>query len=239
MSEATNRTFDRSIAQNRYPGRGLVIGRNSAGDWTLVYWIMGRSEHSRNRQFVAEGGLLRTRAFDESRVADPSLIIYEAMLELPDVWLVSNGDQTRTIADALNSGATFESALAQRAHEPDAPHYTPRISGMLDRRRGAPSLSLAILRANPGDPGLTDRTFHYVATPAPGTGRCLTTYAGDGEPLPSFAGDPLLLPLEGGGADILERYWAGLDADNRIAIAVKTLAAGAGTAELLVRNRFV
>jgi IMP cyclohydrolase len=122
MSEAANRTFDRSIAQNRYPGRGLVIGRNGAGDWTLVYWIMGRSEHSRNRQFVAEGGLLRTRAFDESRVADPSLIIYEAMLELPGVWLVSNGDQTRTIADALNSGATFESARgrpqAHRSHVP-------------------------------------------------------------------------------------------------------------------------
>jgi IMP cyclohydrolase len=239
MSEAANRTFDRSIAQNRYPGRGLVIGRNGAGDWTLVYWIMGRSEHSRNRQFVAEGGRLRTRAFDESRVADPSLIIYEAMLELPGVWLVSNGDQTRTIADALTSGGTFESALAHRAHEPDAPHYTPRISGMLDTRRAAPSVSLAILRANPHDPSLTDRTFHYVATPAPGTGRGLTTYAGDGDPLPSFAGDPLLLPLEGRGAEILERYWAGLDAGNRIALAVKTLTSDAAPAELLVRNRFV
>jgi IMP cyclohydrolase len=239
MNEAISRTFDRAIVQNRYPGRGLVIGRNGAGDWTLVYWIMGRSEHSRNRQFVAEGGVLRTRARDESRVADPSLIIYEAMLELPGVWLVSNGDQTRTIADALASGATFESALAQRAHEPDAPHYTPRISGMLDRRQGAARVSLAILRANPNDPSLTDRTFHYVGTPAAGTGRCLTTYAGDGDPLPSFVGEPLLLPLEGHGADILERYWTGLDAENRIALAVKTLAPDAGAAELLVRNRFV
>jgi IMP cyclohydrolase len=239
MSEAPNRTFDRSIALNRYPGRGLIIGRNGAGDWTLVYWIMGRSEHSRNRQFVAEGGVLRTQAFDASRVVDPSLIIYEAMLELPGVSLVSNGDQTRTIADGLSDGASFESALAGRAHEPDAPHYTPRISGMLDLRSHAPSVSLSILRANPNDPRLTDRTFFYVATPPPGTGRGLTTYAGDGEPLPSFTGEPLNLPLEGGGADILEHYWTGLDADNRIALAVKTLDRDGRTRELLVENRYV
>jgi hypothetical protein len=217
-----------------------VIGRNGAGDWTLVYWIMGRSEHSRNRQLVAEGGVLRTQAFDASRVLDPSLIIYEAMLELPAVWLVSNGEQTRTIADALARGASFESALATWAHEPDAPHYTPRISGMLDLRQAAPRVSLAVLRANPSDPSLTDRAFFYVATPGVGTGRGLTTYVGDGNPLPSFAGEPLLLPLEGRAADILERYWTGLDPDNRIAIAVKTLAPGdAGSRELLVKNRYV
>jgi hypothetical protein len=239
MSEAPDRTLDRSIAQNRYPGRGLVIGRNGVGQWTLVYWIMGRSEHSRNRQFVAEGGVLRTQAFDASRVVDPSLIIYEAMLELPGIWLVTNGDQTRTIADALASGATFESALSTRAHEPDAPHYTPRISGMLDLRHGAPRVMLAVLRANPGDPSLTDRSFFHVGEPAPGTGRGLTTYAGDGHPLPSFAGEPLLLPLERRGADTLERYWAALDADNRIALAVKTVDPDGQSGELLVRNRYV
>jgi hypothetical protein len=239
MSEAPTRTFDRSIAQNRYPGRGLVIGRNGAGGWTLAYWIMGRSEHSRNRQFVVKGSALCTQAFDAGRVVDPSLIIYEAMLELPGVQLVTNGDQTRTIADALASGASFESALASRTHEPDAPHYTPRISGMLDLRQSAPRVALAILRANPGDPSLTDRTFFYVGAPAAGTGRGLTTYAGDGEPLPSFAGEPLLLPLDGRGADILERYWNGLDADNRIALAVKTIAPDGRTSELLVKNRYV
>jgi IMP cyclohydrolase len=239
MTELANRTFDRSIAQNRYPGRGLVIGRNGTGEWTLVYWIMGRSEHSRNRQFVAEGAVLRTQAFDASRVVDPSLIIYEAMLELPGVQLVTNGDQTRTVADALAAGASFESALIGRAHEPDAPHYTPRISGMLDQRGGSARLSLAILRANSSDPELTDRTFFQVAVPPPGIGRGLTTYAGDGNPLPSFVGEPLLLPLVGSGADILERYWSGLDADNRIALAVKTLGSDGRTAELLVRNRYV
>lgn len=239
MTELANRTFDRSIAQNRYPGRGLVIGRNGNGDWTLVYWIMGRSEHSRNRQFVAEGAVLRTQAFDASRVVDPSLIIYEAMLELPGVQLVTNGDQTRTIAAALAAGGSFEAALAGRAHEPDAPHYTPRISGMLDLRSGSARLTLAILRANPLDPEQTDRTFFQLALPAPGTGRGLTTYAGDGNPLPSFAGEPLLLPLEGRAADILDRYWSGLDADNRIALAVKTIASDGRTSELSVRNRYV
>ncbi len=239
MNESASRTFDRAIANNRYPGRGLVIGRNGAGEWTLIYWIMGRSEHSRNRQFIANGGALRTQAFDASRVVDPSLIIYEAMLELPGVQLVSNGDQTRTIADALTSGSSFEAALGTRAREPDAPHYTPRISGMLDLRRADPLMALAILRANPADPTRTDRTFFYVAEPATGTGRGITTYAADGDPLPSFTGEPLVLPCEGSSADILERYWCGLDADNRIALAVKTVARDGSCRELLVKNRYV
>ena len=127
MNDVLRRTFDRSIAENRYPGRGLIIGRNELGEWALVYWIMGRSDNSRNRQFVAEGGTLRTQAYDARRLVDPSLIIYEAMLELPGVQLVSNGDQTRTIHEALSRGSSFEAALSTRAHEPDAPHYTPRL----------------------------------------------------------------------------------------------------------------
>jgi hypothetical protein len=237
MNELASRTFDRAIGENRYPGRGLVIGRNGEGDWTLVYWIMGRSDHSRNRQFVAEGGVLRTQAFDPSKVVDPSLIIYEAMLERPGLQLVTNGDQTRTISDALDRGGSFESALGTRAHEPDAPHYTPRISGMLDLRGGAPRLVISILRRNPLDAALTDRAFYELGAPAPGTGRGITTYAGDGNPLPTFAGEPLVLPCEGRGAQILERYWSALDADNRIALAVKTVGADGTCRELLVKNR--
>src|SRR6185436_5865713 len=204
MHELAQRTLERCITKNRYPGRGLILGRN---------------EHSRNRQFVAQGGVLRTQAFDPSLVVDPSLIIYEAMLELPGVQLVSNGDQTRTMCDALGRGGSFEQALAGRAHEPDAPHYTPRISGMLDLRAAEPQLSLAILRSNPHTPLLTDRTFFRLAAPPPGIGRCITTYAGDGNPLPSFSGEPLVLPCEGRGGDILERYWGALDRDNRISLA--------------------
>jgi len=170
-------------------------------------------------------------------VVDPSLIIYEAMLELPGVQLVSNGDQTRTICDALSSGGSFEQALTGRAHEPDAPHYTPRISGMLDLRGSQARLSLGILRSNPLDPSQTDRTFFQLAEPPPGIGRCITTYAGDGNPLPSFSGEPLVVPCAGRGSDVLESYWQALDADNRIALAVKTVNADGSCRELLVKNR--
>jgi hypothetical protein len=237
MLELARRTLEHSIARNRYPGRGLILGRNTSSDWTLVYWIMGRSENSRNRQFIGEGGVLRTQAFDPKLVVDPSLIIYEAMLELPGIQLVSNGDQTRTIYDALARGGSFEQALAGRAHEPDAPHYTPRISGMLDLRAAEPQLALGILRSNPLDPSRTDRTFFQLAAPPPGIGRCITTYAGDGNPLPSFSGEPLVVPCEGRGSDILQCYWEALDADNRISLAVKTLAADGSCRELLIRNR--
>ena len=247
MHELAQRTLERCIARNRYPGRGLVIGRNTSGgptaagqgqgEWTLVYWIMGRSEHSRNRQFVAEGSVLRTQAFDPKLVVDPSLIIYEAMLELPGIQLVSNGDQTRTIYDALVHGGSFEQAIAGRAHEPDAPHYTPRISGMLDLRGGKANLSLSILRSNPHDRSLTDRTFFQLAAPPPGLGRCITTYAGDGDPLPSFSGEPLVVPCEGRGSDILQCYWEALDAGNRISLAVKTIHPDGSCRELLVKNR--
>jgi IMP cyclohydrolase len=236
MNELARKTLDRAIASNRYPGRGLVIGLNSAGDWTLVYWIMGRSENSRNRQFVADGGVLRTQAFNPALVVDPSLIIYEAMLELPGIQLVSNGDQTRTLHEGLSRGLSFEAALASRAHEPDAPHYTPRISGMLVVGP-EPRLSISILRRNPLDATQSDRAFFQLGVPAPGTGRGITTYAGDGSPLPSFSGEPLVLPCEGRGADILDCYWKALDAENRISLAVKTVAADGRCRELLVKNR--
>ena len=238
MNELAERTLDQTVTRNRYPGRGIVIGKNGQGDWTLVYWIMGRSQNSRNRTFVAEGGTLRTQAFDPSLLEDPSLIIYEAMLELPGVQLITNGDQTRTIHDALLRGESFEAALRTRAHEPDGPHYTPRISGLLQLTGKQPRLVLSILRSNPLDPSkLTDRSFFELGEPPPGIGRGITTYAGDGNPLPSFTGEPLVLPLEGRGTDILERYWNALDSDNRISLAVKTVAPDGSCRELLVKNR--
>lgn len=228
--------FLRRLEQNPYPGRGLVIGRASDGAWLQVYWIMGRSPNSRNRVFVAEGGTLRTEPFDASAVEDPSLILYEAMLELPGLYLVSNGDQTRTASDALAAGGSFEEALETREREPDAPNYTPRISGLLDLREREPRLALSILRANPVDPERTDRCAWRPAPPPPGLGLGLTTYAGDGSPLPPFRGDPLWLPLEGDPEAVLERYWEALDADNRVALAVKRVPALGGPSELRLRN---
>src|SRR5689334_20498583 len=187
--------FESRLRQNPYPGRGLVIGRSTPDEWVMVYWIMGRSPQSRNRRFVAEGTTLRTEPIDASLITDPSLIIYEAMLDLPGIYLVTNGDQTRTVYEALQKGGTFESALLTREREPDAPNFTPRISGMLDLRAEANAVTLSILKANRIDPAFTDHFTFQFANPASGYGYGITTYDGDGSPLPSFAGTPLLLPL--------------------------------------------
>src|SRR5206468_12227560 len=140
------RNFEGYLRQNPYPGRGLLIGRSSLdAGWVILYWIMGRSAPSRNRHFVAEGGTLRTVPVDPQLLTDPSLIIYEAMLELPGVYLVSNGAQTRTMYETLSTGGRFEEALAQWAQEPDAPNYTPRISAMLLLARQ--QVTMSILKA--------------------------------------------------------------------------------------------
>ena len=238
QTEATA-NFRRHLQENSYPGRGLVLGRSADGaSWLQLYWIMGRSPNSQNRVFVAKGGELCTAAADPSKVEDPSLIIYEAMLELSGVYLVSNGDQTRTVHDAIAMGGTFEEALATREREPDAPNYTPRISGMLDLRAAKPALALHIIRANTIDPALSDHTSFRVAPPPAGYGRCLTTYRGDGKPLPPFEGAPLRLPLAGDGAAVLEAYWEALDADNRVALALKRIPMAGGESAITVRNRF-
>src|SRR5436309_11103026 len=162
--------FETHIQQNAYPGRGLIIGRApDEQTWLIVYWIMGRSASSRNRHFVVSGTgrgqapSLRTEPVDTSRMERPELLIYEAMLELPGLYLVSNGDQTRTIYDTLHAGGTFDAALATREREPDAPHYTPRISGMLDLRQDVADVTLSILKANKADPAYTDRVMYHPA----------------------------------------------------------------------------
>ncbi|MDH5675836.1 MAG: IMP cyclohydrolase [Myxococcales bacterium] len=238
MQQMASDNFRRSVVDNSYPGRGIVVGRSDQDDsLVLLYWIMGRSENSRNRRFVAEGGELRTEPVDLSKVTDPSLVIYEAMLERPGVQIVTNGDQTRTIERALADGGRFDEALQTREREPDAPNYTPRISAMVDVRGGEPALWLSILKANVFDPGQTDRSYFRPALPAAGHGLLITTYEGDGDPLPSFVGEPRVVPCEGTAEALLERYWQALDADNRVSLAVKTVAPDGSTRELLLRNR--
>ena len=226
------------LEQNPYPGRGIVCGQEQGGRALIqVYWIMGRSPNSQNRIFVAEGGVLRTEPHDPGAILDPSLILYEAMLELPGIYLVSNGDQTRTLLEVLGAGGTFEAALATREREPDAPNYTPRISGMFDLRGDRPELALSILRASPADPEQTDRVTFRPALPPPGFGLCLTTYEGDGDPLPPFRGDPRWMPLGGSAEQILGRYWQALDASHRVALAVKRIPRDGSASQILVRNR--
>jgi hypothetical protein len=229
--------FDTHLRQNPYPGRGLMVGRSSVDHgWVMLYWIMGRSAHSRNRRFVVEDGTLRTVPLDPQLVSDASLIIYEAMLELPGIYLVSNGGQTRGLHETLIAHGTFETAMAQWEREPDAPHYTPRISAMLTL--APPQVTLSILKANPLDPAFTDRYIYQPALPTQGFGVGLTTYRGDGHPLPSFTGDPLLLPCAGSPEDVLSTYWEALDANNRVALAVKHIPAQGGVGTIRVRNRY-
>lgn len=231
--------FEERVRRNRYPGRGLVIGRSDSVDaWLQIYWIMGRSVSSQNRRFVASGGTLRTEPIDVKTIADPSLLIYEAMLELPGKYLVSNGDQTRTLYETLAAGGTFESAQAQRQREPDAPHYTPRITGLLSLQSGKAEVMLGILKANPIDPTQTDRFAFRPAAPAAGFGVGLTTYAGDGTPIPSFCGDPLLLPCKGTSEVVLKTYWEALNPEYRVAMAVKRIPLNGGSGSIIVKNRF-
>ena len=239
ITQVAKQNFEHHIRQNSYPGRGLVIGRSSVEDaWLQIYFIMGRSQHSRNRRFVVEGSSMRTEPVDPSLVKDPSLIIYNAMLELPGIYLATNGDQTDTIVETLQTGGTFDDALGTREREPDAPNYTPRISGMLDFNKQPVEIALNILKGNVVDPELTDRFTFRPAAPPSGLGYCITTYEGDGNPLPPFAGDPLLMLCEGSAEEVLAAYWDALDADNRVSLAVKTIPAAGGPDKIVVKNRF-
>ncbi|MBN1812780.1 MAG: inosine monophosphate cyclohydrolase [Anaerolineae bacterium] len=237
--QIASRNFERHIRQNSYPGRGLVVGRSSVEDaWLQIYWIMGRSQHSRNRRFVVDGSSMRTEPVDVSLVKDPSLIIYNAMLELPGIYLATNGDQTDTLVETLQAEGTFDDALGTREREPDPPNYTARISAMLDLNKQPVEIALSILKGNTVNPELTDRFTFRPATPPPGLGYCITTYQGDGKPLPPFAGDPLPMPCEGSAEEVLAAYWDALDAENRVSLAVKTIPAQGGPGKIIVQNRF-
>ena len=205
------------ISNNSYPGRGIVIGRNLDGMWIAIYWIMGRSDNSRNRIFTYKDNVLSTEAADPSLVKDPSLIIYNAMRGIGHNIIVSNGSQTDVIYDKLMLGSSFLASLEHEKYEPDAPNYTPRISGYIDRNVG--SVSLSIIKRN--HTGNTDYHFYRYSNIPLGVGYCITTYTSDGDPLPSFQGEPILLPLNGNADEIADTYWNELDKDNRISLGLR------------------
>jgi IMP cyclohydrolase len=235
--EVATQNFSSHIQHNPYPGRGIVVGRlENSENWVIAYFIMGRSVNSRNRRFKFKGDRLWTEPVDESKVTDPSLIIYDAMLALDGVQLVSNGDQTRTIYDFLKQGDCFVKALRTREREPDAPNYTPRISAMIDCTGKAPELKMSVLSANPANPAETDRSTFSPASPQAGFGYCLTTYMGDGDPLPPFNRMPLLMPMAGTAEDILNGYWQALNRDNRVSLGVKEVDPSGNTVKIAVKN---
>ena len=227
------------LANNPYPGRGIVAGKNTDGLWIQVYWIMGRSANSRNRIFVVRDGLLRTEAADPSKVEDPSLIIYNAMCQVDKRFIATNGDQTDTIVEGLGKGLSFEQALACRCHEPDDPNFTPRISNCIDLSDPAGSaVWMSVIKRSPFD---SDHSIHLTTRcpmMAQGFGYCVTTYMGNGNPLPSFEGEPYLVTLEGDPKGIAQQYWTLLNGDNRISLAVRSICPKTLNADICVINQY-
>lgn len=222
-----------ALKNNVYPGRGIVIGQAPDGHMVQVYWIMGRSENSRNRIFVHEGDVVRTAAFDESKVEDPSLIIYNCARVLDRVHIVSNGDQTDTIFRGLLDGKTFEEALISRTFEPDTPNYTPRISGMVDLDDTNYAYRLSVIKPFAGHP--LRETF-CVSKSVAGIGHMISTYSGDGNPLPAFEGEPRVMPVESDIDEIANTYWDSLNEQNRVALMVKFIEPEEGAAKVKIIN---
>lgn len=224
------------LSGNPYPGRGILLGCSADGRRAVIaYFIMGRSENSRNRVFeVTEDGI-RTRAFDESRMTDPSLIIYHPVRVVDGTTIVTNGDQTDTVADAFRSGGSWVRALRTREFEPDGPNYTPRISGMV---RPDGSYRLAILKSADGDPACCRRFFYEYDAPIAGQGHFISTYQTDGDPLLSFEGEPRTVELGNETAAALaDRLWNSLNADNKVSLFVRTVDLTTGQTDTAIKNK--
>ena len=213
-------TITSYLKGNSYPGRGIILGLTPDGTKAvLAYFIMGRSENSRNRVFVDTGLELKTQAHDPAKLADPSLVIYTALRRFENRIIITNGDQTDTIYEAFCRGESFEQALHCRCYEPDSPHLTPRISGLVTVEAGALAYKLSILKKGAGEDCL--RFFYDYAQPRPGQGHIIHTYMGDGNPLPCFSGEPPCLHTSGDVGAFTQELWAALDAENRVALHVR------------------
>lgn len=226
------------LAGNAYPGRGIVIGKSADGKYAVTaYFIMGRSSNSRNRVFVEDGEGIRTQAFDPSKLEDPSLIIYAPVRVLGNKTIVTNGDQTDTIYELMDKQQTFEQALRTREFEPDAPNYTPRISGIMHLENGGYNYAMSILKSNNGDPSSYNRYTFAYQSPAAGEGRFLHTYMGDGNPLPSFEGEPTLVEITGGIDDFTKAVWESLNEENKVSLFVRYIEIATGKYETRIVNK--
>ncbi len=224
------------LSTNPYPGRGILLGKSPSGATAVVaYFIMGRSENSRNRIFELTEDGIRTKAFDESKMTDPSLIIYHPVRTAGTDLIVTNGDQTDTIRDTLLEGKVFAQAMKQRTFEPDGPNYTPRISGLL---HADGSYALSIVKSADGDPASCRRFFFGYESPLAGQGHFIHTYTGDGSPLPSFQGEPEQVAIPTGDAKALtDLIWTNLNADNKVSLYVRTIDIASGASETILKNK--
>lgn len=226
------------LSSNTYPGRGIVIGRTPDGKKAVTaYFIMGRSENSRNRVFVEDGEGIRTQAFDPSKLVDPSLIIYAPVRVLGNKTIVTNGDQTDTIYEGMDQQMTFEQSLRSREFEPDGPNYTPRISGIMHLEDGQFNYAMSILKSNNGCPDSCNRFTFAYKNPAAGEGRFIHTYMHDGNPLPSFEGEPKLVGIEGNIDEFTALVWESLNEDNKVSLFVRYIDITDGTYETRIVNK--
>lgn len=231
-------SLEKELKGNSYPGRGIIIGRSADGTKAVTaYFIMGRSENSRNRVFVEDGEGIRTQAFDPSKLTDPSLIIYAPVRVLGNKTIVTNGDQTDTIYEGMDKQLTFEQSLRSREFEPDGPNYTPRISGILHVEGGKYSYAMSILKSNNGNPESCNRyTFAYENAVA-GEGRFIHTYKCDGNPLPSFEGEPKLVSITDDMEAFAAMLWDSLNEENKVSLFVRYINIADGTYETKIINK--
>ena len=231
-------SIQQELQNNAYPGRGIIIGKTPDGSKAATaYFIMGRSENSRNRVFVTEGEGIRTQAFDPSKLTDPSLIIYAPVRVLGNKTIVTNGDQTDTAYDGLSQGLTFEQSLRIREFEPDGPNYTPRISGVLQVEDGQFHYAMSILKSNNGNPTASNRYTFTYENPVAGEGHFIHTYKCDGNPLPSFEGEPKLVDILDDMDAYTEMLWNSLNADNKVSLFVRYIDIATGTYETKIVNK--
>ena len=230
--------IENELKENAYPGRGIIIGKSADGTKAVTaYFIMGRSENSRNRVFVEDGEGIRTQAFDPSKLVDPSLIIYAPVRVLGNDTIVTNGDQTDTVYEGLEKGLTFEQSLRSRQFEPDEPNCTPRISGLMHIADGEFHYAMSILKSNNGNPKSNNRYTYTYENPIAGEGRFIHTYMHDGNPLPSFEGEPKWISIPDDMNAFTDALWNSLNEENKVSLFVRYIDIATGTYETKLINK--
>ena len=231
-------SISRQLEGNTYPGRGIIMGKSADGKSAVAaYFIMGRSNNSRNRIFTEKDGEVFTEPYDAAKVEDPSLIIYAAIRQYENNLIVTNGNHTDTVYDGLASGISFDDALATREFEPDGPNWTPRISGMLTFKDGDFTYKMSILKSGDAEGSFCNRFgFHYV--PKAGLGHFIHTYVCDGNPIPTFQGEPERICIPNDIDEYTSEIWNALDENNRISLYVRfiDLSTGKHTNRLINKN---
>ncbi len=230
--------YKKAVSATSYPGRGIMLGITpDVTHAAIAYFIMGRSENSRNRVFVEEGEGIKTQAFDPAKLSDPSLIIYSPVRVLGSKTIVTNGDQTDTVYDGMSKGLTFEQSLRIREFEPDGPNFTPRISGVVNIENGEVGIAMSILKSDDGDDSSCLRYTFTYKNPKAGKGRFIHTYIGDGSPLKSFEGEPEVVTIPNDIKEFADGLWDNLNNDNKVSLFVRFIDIKTGKTESQIINK--